>query len=136
MAHGLEVRPPLLDHHLVEWACRLPAARKLDGFAGKTILKDALRPLVPSELLDRPKRGFGIPLASWLRRGLEPRLEALAANRRLEASGLVRAGAVDAVVAEHRRGRRDHGQLLWTLLMLDAFLARAGVEAVAPARAA
>jgi asparagine synthase (glutamine-hydrolysing) len=136
MAHGLEVRPPLLDHHLVEWACRLPAARKLDGFAGKTILKNALRPLVPAALLDRPKRGFGIPLASWLRRGLEPRLEALAASRRLEASGLVRAGAVDAVVAEHRRGGRDHGQLLWTLLMLDAFLARAGVEAARPARAA
>jgi asparagine synthase (glutamine-hydrolysing) len=136
MAHGLEVRPPLLDHRLVEWACRLPGEVKLQGFSGKRILKEALRPLVPAALLDRPKQGFGIPLTRWLRRGLDERLDQLVRGRRLEASGLVREGAVARLVTAHRRGGRDHGQLLWTLLVLDAFLARAGTAELDARRAA
>ena len=67
MAHGLEVRAPLLDHHLVEWAAGLPTRFKLNGFEGKAILKKALEPHVPHELLYRPKQGFSLPLAPWLR---------------------------------------------------------------------
>jgi asparagine synthase (glutamine-hydrolysing) len=126
MAHGLEVRPPLLDHELVEWAAGLPTAAKLEGFSGKRVLKRALEPLVPRELLARRKQGFSIPLARWLRRGgLDVRLEAVATAGRLAAAGIVAPVGYRAVVEEHRRGVRDHGQLLWALLMLDAFLAQA-----------
>ena len=125
MAHGLEVRPPLLDHELVEWAAGLPTAAKLAGFSGKRVLKRALEPLVPRELLARPKQGFSIPLARWLRRGLDARLDAVGRAGRLADAGIVASAGYRAVVEEHRRGARDHGQLLWALLMLDAFLAQA-----------
>jgi asparagine synthase (glutamine-hydrolysing) len=125
MAHGLEVRAPLLDHELVEWAARLPAAAKLEGFSGKQVLKRALAPLVPRDLLIRRKQGFSIPLGRWLRHGLDRRLEAVGTAGRLVAAGIVAPAGYRAVVEEHRRGTRDHGQLLWALLMLDAFLAQA-----------
>ena len=125
MAHGLEVRPPLLDHELVEWAAGLPAAAKLRGSAGKRVLRRALGPLLPAEVLGRRKRGFSIPLARWLRGGLDGRLEAVDAAGRLADAGIVAPAGFRAVLDEHRRGARDHGQLLWALLMLDMFLARA-----------
>jgi asparagine synthase (glutamine-hydrolysing) len=125
MAHGLEVRPPLLDHELVEWAAGLPATAKLRGRSGKQVLKRALEPLIPRELLAGQKRGFSVPLAQWLRHGLDARLEAVGANGRLADAGIVAPVGYRAVVEEHQRGVRNHGQLLWALLMLDAFLARA-----------
>ena len=94
MANGLELRPPLLDHELVEWAAGLPAALKLRGGEGKAILKKAFEPLVPHDLLYRPKQGFSMPLASWLRGGLAGPL-----RRRLEGSALAESGHLD--------GRRD-----------------------------
>jgi asparagine synthase (glutamine-hydrolysing) len=124
MAHGLEVRPPLLDHELVEWAAGLPRAAKLKGGSGKRVLKRALEPLLPDEIMTGRKRGFSIPLARWLRHGLDARLEAVGAAGRLADAGIVAPSGYHAVVDEHRRGMRDHSQLLWALLMLDSFLAR------------
>lgn len=132
MAHGLEVRPPLLDHELVEWAAGLPAWAKLGRGSGKRVLKQALEPLVPAPILAGRKRGFSIPLRQWLRCGLDARLEAVAAAGRLADAGIVAPRGYRAVVDEHRRGRRDHGQLLWALLMLDAFLARTAGDARQP----
>lgn len=124
MAHGLEVRPPLLDPDLVDWAGGLPIDAKLDGFKGKRLLKEALEPFVPRALLDRPKQGFGLPLRHWLRRGLDERLAAMLTSGRLEASGMVAIDVAKDLVEAHRSGLRDHGAALWTLLTFDAFLAR------------
>lgn len=122
MAHGLEVRPPLLDHELVEWAGRLPLSDKLRERQGKILLKRAVEPLVPDALLYRRKQGFSVPLAKWMQRGLDGRLEQLAGSDALAGSGIIDPGGLSEVIREHRSGARDHGQAIWSLLMFDAFL--------------
>jgi asparagine synthase (glutamine-hydrolysing) len=128
MAHGLEVRPPLLDHEFVEWSLALPRHLHLQGFEGKALFKRALRSLVPAKLLDRPKQGFAIPLAGWLRGPLAERLRLISREGRIAASGLFDARQVETLVDQHVAGTRDHGQALWSLLMFDAFLERRWLE--------
>lgn len=122
MAHGLEVRPPLLDHELVAWAMGLPASRKITGMTGKAILKQALEPLLPHDLLYRPKMGFSIPLSDWLRGDLADACQTLATGSTLAATGLFDPATLTRWVSEHRRGARDHGRALWALIMFEAFL--------------
>jgi len=125
MAHGLEVRPPLLDHQLAEWAAGLPVRFKLHGGSGKAVLKQALAPYLPPELLNRPKQGFSPPLAHWLRHGLRERLAALSeSNAPLLATGLFEPAVIAGMVARHQSGRHDHARPLWSLLMFEAFLRR------------
>lgn len=121
MAHGLEVRPPLLDRKLVEWAGRLPPSFKLAGGAGKRVFKAALERRLPRDVLHRPKQGFAPPLADWLRAKDGP-LSRLSDSRAWRQSGLLNAGAVERMAAAHQRGRIDAGQELWTVIMFDAFL--------------
>lgn len=124
MANSLEVRPPILDHKLVEWAGHLPASTKLDGFSGKMIFKRALEPHVPSDLLYRRKQGFSMPLASWMRNGLEARLSELTSSGPLAQSGMFNMPFITTLVREHQSANKDHSMLLWTLIMYDAFLRR------------
>lgn len=122
MAHGLEVRPPLLDHELAEWAARLPLSDKLQDGQGKILVKRAFEPLVPDALLYRRKQGFSVPLAKWMQRGLDGRLDQLAGSAALTDTGIVDGAGLAAVIREHRSGARDHSQAIWSLLMFDAFL--------------
>lgn len=122
MANGLEVRPPLLDHKLVEWAATLPPEQKVVGVEGKAVLKRVLEPLLPAEILYRPKQGFSVPLAAWLRDGLHSRLDAVLDRSAVTESGLFDVPTLRRLADEHRRGRRDHGRALWSVLMFDAFL--------------
>lgn len=125
MANSLEVRPPLLDPSLVQWAIGLPDRLKVNGFEGKWILKRALEPLLPRELLYRTKQGFSMPLAGWLRGGLTPRIATLTAtDSRLSTSGLFDMDFVRRLAADHSAGRADNSQVLWALIMFDAFLAK------------
>ena len=132
MAHGLEVRAPFLDHKLVEWASGLPTAAKIACGSGKVVLRHALRPLLGDEAVRAPKRGFAIPVGRWLRHGLCGRLDEIERAGRLYSAGIIEPPGYRAVVAEHESGTRDHGQLLWALLMLDAFLARSEKGAAHP----
>jgi asparagine synthase (glutamine-hydrolysing) len=122
MAHGLEVRAPMLDPDLVAWAAALPSEAKLSGGVGKRVLKDALQPLLPAPVLTRPKQGFALPVARWLREGLSARLDALGRSEVLADSGVVDPDGLAAMIEAHRRGRRDHSAVLWALLMFEAFL--------------
>jgi asparagine synthase (glutamine-hydrolysing) len=124
MAHGLEVRPPLLDHRLVEWAGRLPPAFKLDGGRGKKILKSALEKRLPRESLYRKKQGFAVPVSDWLRRDEGP-IDRLRTSKLWRASGVLAPDKVERMIAAHKSGRVDCGQELWTVLMFDAFLGQA-----------
>jgi len=125
MANSLEVRPPLLDPDLVQWAIGLPDRLKVNGFEGKWLLKRTLEPMLPRELLYRTKQGFSMPLAGWLRGGLEPRIESLVAGQgRLATSGLFDMGYVGRLATDHRAGRADNSQVLWALIMFEAFLAK------------
>jgi len=122
MAHSLEARSPFLDHVLMEAAAALPAEWKLDAAGtGKRILRDALRGIVPGEVLDRPKMGFGVPLSDWFRNELRD----LPAERLLDRSfrdlGWLDARAVERTIAAHRSGRADHGLRLWVLLQLECW---------------
>ncbi|HJW05938.1 MAG TPA: XrtA/PEP-CTERM system amidotransferase [Rhodanobacter sp.] len=138
MAHSLEVRVPLLDHRLVEWASSLPPGLKLRGGTGKYILKKTLEPDLPHDVLYRSKMGFRVPLAAWLRGPLAQRVrDALLAGAVAEC-GYFEPAMLDRLMREHQAGRRDHSATLWSLLMLDAFLRRmqqpAAAAPVGPAR--
>ena len=133
MANSLEVRPPLLDPGLVQWAIGLPDRLKVNGFEGKWILKKALEPLLPRDLLYRTKQGFSMPLAGWLRGGLAPQIETLTASRgALANSGLFDMDFVRRLATDHNAGRADNSQVLWALIMFDAFLRQPWAGQMAP----
>ncbi len=117
MAHGLEARPPFLDERVLALARRTPLHAKLRGGVGKAILRDAARPLVPRKILARPKHGFAVPLARWLRGPLAPRLDAILEDSPVW-TALHRA-PIAALVEAHRARRGDHAKALWALLVLD-----------------
>ncbi|TAM61112.1 MAG: amidotransferase 1, exosortase A system-associated [Rhodanobacter sp.] len=124
MAHSLEVRVPLLDHRLVEWASSLPPGLKLKGGTGKYLLKKALEPDLPHEVLYRTKMGFRVPLAAWLRGPLAKRVREALLTGAIAECGYFEPVMLDRLVRQHAAGRHDHSATLWSLLMLDAFLRR------------
>jgi asparagine synthase (glutamine-hydrolysing) len=119
MAYSVEARSPLLDHHVMELAASIPADLKLRGLEGKRILKAALRGRVPDAVLDRPKMGFGVPLARWFREDLRSLPEDVLLDPVAVGRGYFRPGAVETMIAEHRAGRSDHSFRLWILLQLE-----------------
>jgi asparagine synthase (glutamine-hydrolysing) len=116
MACSLEVRTPFLDQRLVEFAAGLPASLKLRHFRLKDILKRAVEPWLPREIVHRQKRGFSVPIAAWMRHDLRPLIEEKLGRERLERQGWFNPGFVHQLVQEHLTGRADHRKLLWTLL--------------------
>jgi asparagine synthase (glutamine-hydrolysing) len=122
MAHALEVRVPLLDHPLVEWVSGLPPSLKLRGGEGKYLLKKALEPHLPHEVLYRPKMGFAVPLARWFRGPLREQLRRAALGPVLAESGLFEHRFVERLVQRHQSGQADYSAPLWSLLMFEAFL--------------
>jgi asparagine synthase (glutamine-hydrolysing) len=130
MAHSLEVREPLMDHPLVEWLATLPSALKVRGGQGKWLLKKAMEPALPAEVLYRPKMGFAVPLARWFREPLRERVRSAVLGERLADSGLFERPALTRLLDEHQAGTRDHSAPLWSLLMFDAFLRH--VDGVVP----
>jgi asparagine synthase (glutamine-hydrolysing) len=127
MAHGLEVRPPLLDDALVDFAFSLPGRYKLRGRRGKYLLRRAARGKIPDAIVDRPKKGFGIPLAAWLRGPLRERLEAVVSGSPLWDTGLAERRVFQTWNREHRERRRDRSKPLWALYVLDRWLRRASI---------
>lgn len=122
MAHSLEVRVPFLDHTYVEWTAGVPSSAKLRGGDGKRILKEALRPVLPDEVLFRSKMGFGVPLDIWFRGSLKDRIAETVRGTRLKDSGIFKPESLDRLVREHHSGKRDWSPVLWALLMFDGFL--------------
>ena len=130
MAHSLEVREPLMDHPLVEWLATLPSRFKLAGGEGKWLLKRAMQPLLPRDVLYRRKMGFAVPLAAWFRGPLRERMFEAVCGDRLADSGYFNPDALKRLAEQHGRGVRDHSAPLWSLLMFDAFLRACDVPAV------
>lgn len=124
MAHGLEVRVPLLDHPFVEWASGLDPSLKYQGGEGKYILKRALRPHLSDEILYRQKMGFAVPLTAWFRGPLRERVRAAVTGQRLAETGLFEMQSLERLVDQHLSGLRDYSAPLWSLLMFEAFLRR------------
>jgi asparagine synthase (glutamine-hydrolysing) len=122
MAHSLELRAPFCDHRLLETSLRLAAGVKLRGGRLKAVLKDAFADVLPAELLRRPKRGFMLPLARWLRTDLREAMEDLLASDRVRARGWLVPAAVEALKREHLEGPRSHADRLWSLMILELWM--------------
>jgi asparagine synthase (glutamine-hydrolysing) len=125
MAHSLEVRVPFLDHEFVSWAAGRPTSDKLRSGSGKYILKEALRPLLPHDVLFRSKMGFAVPIGHWFRRSLRERIGATICGDRLKQCGVFSPEGLDRIVREHQSGKRTWTAAIWALLMFDQFLERA-----------
>jgi asparagine synthase (glutamine-hydrolysing) len=121
MAHGLEARAPFLDHELVQWAAGVPVDLKLRGTSTKYILKRALRGLVPDEIIDRPKHGFGVPVGRWFRADLSGYVRETLLGRRALDRGYFRPEGLCWLIEQHQTGRRDFGHQLWTLLTFEVW---------------
>ncbi len=119
MAHGLEARSPLLDHHVLELAASMPADVRCPGGSLKGLLKESFRDALPPNLLERPKQGFALPLDAWFRGPLRSLAEdlLLAGDTRLRR--YLRASALERLVGEHLSGQADRGFLLWAMVMLE-----------------
>jgi asparagine synthase (glutamine-hydrolysing) len=124
MAHSLEVRAPLLDYTLIDWISGLPPGLKLRNGEGKYIFKKSLEPYLSERILYRPKMGFAVPLAAWLRGPLRERVRDRLLGERATQGGIFERAEIEKVVRQHESGARDNSSLLWALLMLDASLSR------------
>jgi asparagine synthase (glutamine-hydrolysing) len=122
MVHSLEVREPLLDHHLTEWLWTLPPELKIRGAEGKYIFKRALESRLPTEILYRRKMGFAIPLAGWIRGPLKERVRTAISSSHLSESGIFNAKSLSDMFEKHTQGISDYSAPLWTLLMFESFL--------------
>jgi len=123
MAVSLEVRPPLLDHRIVEFAWTLPRHLRFRNGETKWLLRRVLDRYVPRQMVNRPKAGFAIPLASWLRGPLRDWAEDLLDPQRV-GSGVLNVTSVRKLWAEHVDGGRNHAHAVWTILMFEAWRRR------------
>ncbi len=119
MAVSLETRAPFLDPRIGQFAASIPVEYKLKGKSGKVILKEAMRDLLPHGILHRPKKGFGIPIAEWLKGRLNPLMHDMLAPERLNKQGLFNVDYVQRLIKEHETGRASHHKELWTLLVFQ-----------------
>jgi asparagine synthase (glutamine-hydrolysing) len=119
MAHSIEARVPLLDHKLIEFVQTIPAPLKLRGRVTKHIFKRAVRGIIPDEIIDRPKQGFDVPIKKWLNGELRALLVDTLGDARTRQRGYFNQDAVDRILDEHRRGRRDNSRHLWGLLTFE-----------------
>lgn len=122
MAVGLEVRAPFLDHHVMELAWQLPLSMKIRGNQGKWILRQILSKYLPGELIDRPKFGFGAPISEWLRGALKDWANELLREDALRSQGYFNVGMIKSLWNEHKEGRADHSEMLWTILIFQEWL--------------
>jgi asparagine synthase (glutamine-hydrolysing) len=118
MAHSLEVRSPLLDYRLIEFAASLPPELKIKGRRGKVVLNELASRRLPEKILNQPKRGFSIPAARWLRGPLRPMAESLLFHTTAQVKDYLNPAQVTRMWQEHLSGSRDHHVFLWGLMML------------------
>ena len=128
MAHSLEVRPPLLDHRIVEFAARLPEKLKINGSQKKFILKSLMRDKLPPSVLNRPKAGLDIPAHEWFRGPLLPIFEETVSEKTVREAGIFRYEGIRDLVASHQSRRVNAGYQLWALLTVFLWLKRWKIE--------
>jgi asparagine synthase (glutamine-hydrolysing) len=119
MANGLELRVPFLDHKLVEFAATLPDAAKIQAKGGKALLRRAMRGVLPDAIIDRPKKGFPVPVASWLRTSLREFTRGHLLGHDSACGRYLDRAETSRLVNEHERGRTDRSQEIWTLLVFE-----------------
>ena len=121
MAHGLEVRSPLLDHVLVDYVVRLPSSMKLRGWQTKAILRDTIRRYLPPSTLRKRKQGFAVPLREWIKNGLHEMVGDFLESGDHLPSDVFNRRTVRRLLSEHRQGVTDHSSIIWLLLNYAAW---------------
>ena len=138
MSASIESRVPFLDHVLVEFAARLPDRLKLRGFTTKRILREAIRGLLPEQILCRRKMGFPVPFAQWTRDSWQPVVRDVLLDRRTRERGVINAAAVERLLDAHRAGTVDAGDAIWALVNFElwfrTFIDREGVQTLSEAQ--
>ena len=124
MACSLEIRAPFLDHELVEFVMGLPSNLKLKGLTSKYLLKKVMRNYLPQEILQRPKKGFGVPIAKWVKGPLRELFENLLSPDRIRQEGFLNPEYVASLLQDHLLNRRDNRKQLWTLLVWELWVDR------------
>jgi asparagine synthase (glutamine-hydrolysing) len=124
MACSLEIRAPFLDHEFVEFVVGLPTKFKLRGLTSKYILKKAMTKILPQEVIARKKKGFGVPIAKWLKTSLKDLFEGLLSSDRIRQEGFLNHEYVTALLRDHLANRRDNRKQLWTLLVWELWVNR------------
>jgi len=119
MAASIECRAPLVDHELVELMARMPSSLKVRGFTMKYLMKKAVAPWLPREILERKKRGFGAPIGAWLRKDLQPMVSELLSEDQIRRRGLFQWPAIQHLISDHAAERVDHTDHLLALVMLE-----------------
>ncbi len=119
MMNSLEVRAPFMDVHVVEFLNRLPYAYKLKGFTGKHLLKETMRGKLPADIIDRPKKGFGIPVSLWLKNELKDLCNDLLSKEAIESQGLFDYNYVEQLKQNHFKGRQNNRKELWNLMVFQ-----------------
>jgi asparagine synthase (glutamine-hydrolysing) len=122
MANSLETRVPLLDHRIVEFAMSLPLEYKLRNGVDKWVLRQVLYKYVPKSLIERPKMGFGVPLAEWMRGPLREWCENLINKRRLDDEGFFDSDIIQTKWKEHLNLKRNWQAQLWDVMVFQAWL--------------
>jgi asparagine synthase (glutamine-hydrolysing) len=140
MAASIESRVPFLDHKLVEFAASLPPRLKLRGFTTKWILREAVRPLLPPEILSRPKMGFPVPFGPWIRGGWGAVARDVLLDSRSRQRGIIEPAGVERLISAHEAGTADGSDAIWSLLNLElwyrTFIDGEGVQTLPAADAA
>ncbi len=128
MAVSLETRTPMLDHRIVEWSWSLPQSLKARGAHQKWVLRELLYRYVPKALIERPKMGFGVPIGSWLRGPLKEWAEELLSTKCLVEGGFHAPNEIRMIWKQHLEGKGDYRDMLWIILMWQAFLSNTDSE--------
>ena len=124
MACSLEVRAPLLDYELVEFVMGLPSKMKLKGFTSKYILKKTMKNWLPDEVINRPKKGFGVPIAKWVKGPLKELFGDLLSSDRIKREGFLNPEYVTTLLQDHLVNKKDNRKQLWTLLVWELWVNR------------
>jgi len=124
MAHSLEVRVPIIDHEFLQWSNKIPSKYKLEGGNGKAIFKRSLESRLPNDVLYRDKMGFGVPLSKWFRGPLKDKLRQRVLKGKMMDSGIFDQSMLTNMVEGHISGSQNNDQMLWAMMMFEAFLER------------
>ena len=119
MAASIECRAPLVDHELIEMASSMPDSMKVRGFTMKYLLKKAVKPWLPPEILNRKKRGFGAPVGSWIRNDLSPLVDNLLSETQVKRRGLFNWSVIREMIAVHKAQKSDYTDHLLALINLE-----------------
>jgi asparagine synthase (glutamine-hydrolysing) len=121
MAHSVEVRPPFLDYRLIEFVATLPGRMKIKAGRCKHILKEAVKDVLPADLIDRPKEGFVLPVNDWLLSGLWNYVQETLTSTRISRHGLWDPLKVQSLLEEHQSKKAHHGNRIWNLMMFQVW---------------